>query len=108
MELVLKEQGEDIICVEIGGDFTFSESSKFREMLKRLEVKKASRIVVDLSKTDFIDSSALGMMLLLKEKADAMNAEVEISGAQGQVLQVLELSRFQDLFILGGDASSTA
>ena len=102
MELLLKEQANDIVNVEIGGDFTFSESSKFRQMLKQLEVKKVSRVVVDLSKTDFIDSSALGMLLLLKETADVMHAEVEISGAAGQVLQVLELSRFQDLFIIDG------
>ena len=88
MELVIKEPDQGKLSVHISGEFTFSDNSKFREMLEQVSLKKPGMVSVDMAETDFIDSAGLGMLLLLKEKADQLSAEVEI----------LKLSRFQDLF----------
>ena len=98
MELSIKEVGDTELEIHISDEFTFSDNSKFREMLRHVEMKKPSLISVDLGQTHFIDSAGLGMLLLLKEKADALSAEVRLANVEGQVLKVLELSRFQDLF----------
>lgn len=100
MRLSLKESEAENLEIQIQGEFSFSDNSKFREMLRQIELKKPSHICVDLTGAGFIDSAALGMLLLLKEKADQLPAAVEIKGARGQVLKVLELSRFQDLFVM--------
>lgn len=100
MELSLKEQENGAISVIISGEFSFSDSSKFREMFKNIEKSCPTHISVDLSACEMIDSAALGMLLLLKEKADQISAEVELKNAKGQVLKVLQLSRFQDLFVM--------
>lgn len=102
MELSIKESKKEpqgvILEVYVSGGFTFADNSKFREMLRHVELKKPDLVSIDLSATDFIDSAGLGMLLLLKERADALHAEVRIANANGQALKVLELSRFQDLF----------
>jgi hypothetical protein len=39
-------------------------------------------------------------MLLMKEKALSAGKEIQIKGAQGMVLQVLEVAKFDRLFTL--------
>ena len=100
MELQLKELDNHTIRLVVTGELSFADQSKFREVFKSVEANKPSHICVDLAGCDFIDSAALGMLLLLKEKADILSADVTIAGAHGQVLKVLELSRFGDLFAM--------
>jgi anti-anti-sigma regulatory factor len=57
-----------------------------------------TRYVVDLSLTDSIDSSALGMLLLLREKVGDDASRVVIHGGAGRPSEVLRLANFQRLF----------
>jgi len=55
-------------------------------------------IVIDFGEVDYLDSSALGMLLLLREKADGASKRVVLAGLQGTVKQVLEIANFGKLF----------
>lgn len=98
MKLALQEIDSQTVEADIIGDFSFSDNGKFREILKFVVEKKPQKVVVNLANTIFIDSAALGMLLLLKEQADQFKTTVELHGAIGQVKKVLELSRYQELF----------
>ena len=80
--------------------FTFSDHAIFRELLREMESKKLSQITIDLAGVDFVDSAALGMLLLLREVSTKKRAVVTISGSQGQVRKMLEISKFGQLFKL--------
>ncbi|MEO5333951.1 MAG: STAS domain-containing protein [Magnetococcus sp. YQC-5] len=56
------------------------------------------RFVVDLAGAEFIDSSALGMLLLLREMTDATGADVEIVNTRPEVLKILHTAKFEQLF----------
>jgi len=84
----------------IHGRFDFSLHSEFRKCSEEaLDVQQAREIVVNLSRVDYLDSSALGMLLVLREKAsgNARN-EVVLAGARGMVMQVLEVANFGRMF----------
>ena len=106
MKLSFKQLDDRAVQITISDEFTFSDNSKFREMLKHLDSKDIAHIRVEFADCDFVDSAALGMLLLLKERADQIPAELELANAKDQVLKVLELSRFQDLFQMTQDSSS--
>ena len=53
--------------------------------------------VVDLSRTSYLDSSALGMLLILREHAGA-DAEVTLANPAPAVREILKLSNFDQLF----------
>ena len=55
-------------------------------------------IEVNFQKVDYLDSSALGMLLLLREKVESSGKSITLSGLQGTVKQVLEIANFQRLF----------
>lgn len=91
---------KDLAVLSIRGRFDFSVHGVFRklseEALAQAEVK---RVEVNLEHVDYLDSSALGMLLLLREKAaSAGKKEVGLMGVRGVVLQVLEVANFGRLF----------
>jgi anti-anti-sigma factor len=47
---------------------------------------------------EYLDSSALGMLLILKERAGATNKRVAITNCRGAVKQVLDIANFGKLF----------
>jgi anti-anti-sigma factor len=48
--------------------------------------------------TDYIDSSALGMLLLLREHAGNDKADITISGCKDEIRKILSIANFERLF----------
>lgn len=84
--------------LHIKGTFTFSDNAKFREILSLLKDEKVASLELDLSELQFIDSAALGMLLLLHDEALKKQKRIVISSAQGQIKKMLQLSNFEEIF----------
>jgi anti-sigma B factor antagonist len=65
---------------------------RLREALAQVVPDRASRVVVDLSETDFIDSSGLGALVSGLKSARQAGGDLRIAGAGEQVLTVLSLT----------------
>lgn len=83
--------------IRINGRFDFSLHSDFRKSYKDLEVTNGEYIV-DLSGTDYIDSSALGMLLLLKEHAESQSSIVRLINFSPKIREILTIASFDKLF----------
>lgn len=57
-------------------------------------------MVIDLGRVAYLDSAALGMLLLLRDKAAAANKTVSLANGQGVVGEVLRVARFDRLFTM--------
>ncbi|MBT9612985.1 MAG: STAS domain-containing protein [Burkholderiales bacterium] len=83
----------------ISGRFDFSIHRDFRTNYEQiLGASGVRELDVDLKGVDYVDSSALGMLLLLREKAMAKNVQMKLVGTQNSVRQVLEVANFGRLF----------
>lgn len=86
-------------CVVISGRFDFQVHRDFRgAYTPLLDNAAVSEIEAEMSKVDYMDSAALGMLLLLGERAKAANKPVVLANASGTVLQVLEIANFGKIF----------
>ena len=85
------------LTIYVEGRFDFGAHQEFRDAYERID-SSPRRYVVDLKNTTYLDSSALGMLLLLREKLMAVRKEAEITGAKGAVKQVLDIANFARLF----------
>lgn len=94
---VLKESGQAII--KLVGRFDFNTHRDFRgayePLITEAEIKS---VTVDFSGVDYLDSSALGMLLMLRDKFGGANKAVELTGVRGNVKQVLDIANFGKLF----------
>ncbi len=85
----------------MSGRFDFNSHRQFRdaydEILQNPEVRE---IELDLGSVDYLDSSALGMLLLLREKTSNTGKSMMLTNCRGVVLQVLEVANFNKLFTI--------
>jgi HptB-dependent secretion and biofilm anti anti-sigma factor len=65
--------------------------------LKEADVRE---VEIDFAQVDYVDSSALGMLLMLKEKAQASSKKVTLANCRGTVKQVLDIANFGKLFAI--------
>ena len=56
-------------------------------------------IIVDFARTDYLDSSALGMLLVLRDRARSKGKAVILTSATGAVKKSLEIAHFKKLFL---------
>ena len=57
-----------------------------------------TRFVVDILEVPSIDSSALGMLLLLRDHAGGDDSDLRIINAQADVFKLLQTCKFDELF----------
>ncbi len=88
-----------IATIKVKGQFDFSQHNEFRKAYQNLSLE-GGEYVIDLAETDYLDSSALGMMLLLKEHADATSCKVKIQNARDEIQEILQIASFDKLFTL--------
>ena len=85
--------------VSLSGRFDFNRHREFRSACDPLlEDSQVQSVHVDLGQVDYMDSSALGMLLMLRDKAKSSGKTVCLANARGSVRQVLDIANFGKLF----------
>ena len=92
---IVKDEALELSLV---GKFTFSDSKTFNDVLREISNNAYKRVTIDLKLVDFIDSAALGILLLTRDKCDKSNTDLIVRNPKGQVRQMFDISRFSDLF----------
>jgi anti-anti-sigma factor len=85
------------VTVRVQGRFDFGVHKEFREATQEAK-GPGTRFVVDLAGTEYMDSSALGMLLLLREQAGGDQSDIRISNPSPEVKKILTISNFQKMF----------
>ena len=83
--------------ITVGEDFSFSSYADFRSASEGLPAA-ATSVSIDLQKATSIDSSALGMLLLMRENMEHQIPKIKITNVQPAVLEVLKLASLNTLF----------
>lgn len=93
---LLNQQSGQLI-ISVTGRFDYSLHRDFRACYENVAIE-GLQLVLDLSKAEYMDSSALGMMLLLKEHAEKCQAlAFTVSKPSPAVLKILEIANFDKL-----------
>ncbi len=93
--ILASKAADGALTIKVSGQFNFSCYKQFTDAVAG---SSAPRYVVDLSGADYMDSSALGMLLLLRDKVGQDVSRVQIVSGAGQPHEVLKLANFHRLF----------
>lgn len=93
-----------VVTIAIEGKFDYTLYRAFRESYKPYTDSGIS-YVLNLAKADYMDSSALGMLLQLREHAGGDAAQVRIVNCSPPLAKVLKIANFQRLFAIEGRVS---
>lgn len=88
--------GGNEITINVSGKFDFNVHQDFRNAYRN--EKPEASYIIKMDGTDYIDSSALGMLLLLREHAGNDKANITISGCKDEIRKILSIANFERLF----------
>jgi len=97
MAISVETGAEGKLIIKIDGRFDFGIHQDFRSAYEN-NGENVKSFIVDLRATSYLDSSALGMLLLLRDYAGGDKADVNIINASPDVLKILTISNFEQLF----------
>jgi anti-anti-sigma factor len=93
------DKDTDTLTFSIVGYFDHQVRPQFSDLLTTTH----KHYIIDFAEASAIDSAALGMLLMLKERADDQNASLTLHNASGKILRVFEISNFDKIFQLTSD-----
>ena len=89
---------KDGVEVQLSGSFTFRDHDTFFEVVSMIKTGYNKKMVFNFADCDFLDSAALGMLVIAHDEAAAKEVTLSIKGAKGKVKDVLYAARFDTLY----------
>lgn len=86
-----------VLTIAVQGRFDFSSLQAFRNTYEKIEVKPKA-YVIDLKEAEYLDSSALGMLLALRDYAGGDNADVRVINCNPDIKKILVITKLDELF----------
>jgi anti-anti-sigma factor len=87
------------LVINVAGRFDFSAHQDFRSAYEDAKCEPKS-YAIDMSDATYLDSSALGMLLLLRDHAGGDEAAIRIVNCNDDVKKILVISNFGRLFTI--------
>lgn len=88
----------DTVVINLPAKFDFAHYKIFHSDIESTLKRKPSIIVIDFSKVLYMDSSALGMLVLLSKK-NSSATKLQIKGAFGVAKDILMMANMDKIFV---------
>ena len=90
---------DDVTLIEVGGQLIVGNRQLLKEqVLAKLE-RGDRKFIVDFSKTDYIDSSGLGVLVTLSKKIREQGGQLSLVSLSEDLRTLFELTKLDTLFI---------
>jgi HptB-dependent secretion and biofilm anti anti-sigma factor len=91
----------DRAVIRLAGRFDFNEHRAFKAAYEPYLQQAAIKTVeINMAGIDYLDSSALGMMMLMRERSQVQGKAVVLSSPNSTVAQILDIANFSKLFTI--------
>ena len=91
---IKKELSKEQIILQINGPIEGQSGETFQQYLNELLASPYKIIIFDLSKSDCIDSSSLGKILLFRHQLKNQKRSLQIRGCSDQLYDIFKLIMF--------------
>ena len=91
-------QSDSVTVVDVEGQLIVGNRQELKQkVLEELE-NGARKVVVDFTKTGYIDSSGLGVLVSLSKKIREQGGELRLAGLNEDLRTLFELTKLDPLF----------
>ena len=88
---------EGVMVFVVAGEINISTSP---ELKKQFEKQPAKKVVVDLEKVNYIDSSGLATLVEILKKTKSQGGSLGLSGLSDKVKSLFEITKLDKLFLV--------
>ena len=96
MEVKLVDR-EGVAVFQVEGEINISTSPDFKKNFEKLPSPK---IIVDLEKVSYVDSSGLATLVEILKKSKAQGVQLALSGMSDKVKSLFEITKLDKLFTI--------
>ena len=89
---ITQEVHDKKVTLKLEGNFTYTQRKSFQEMLKAVSTDGIAEIMIDLSQVAFLDSAALGLLMITHRQLQAEKRTLSLAYPQPTVRQIIELA----------------
>jgi stage II sporulation protein AA (anti-sigma F factor antagonist) len=100
------ENAGDVVVAKLAGRLDSSSASTAEEQLTPLIANSAPRLVIDLSKLEYISSAGLRVLLLVARKVQQAQGKLALFGLAPGVRDVFSISGFDTIFAVRDDSAA--
>lgn len=95
-----EEQSGVVVVLQVTGRIDSTTAPMLGERLVAMLGSAGSRVVVELSRLDYISSAGFRVLLLAAKRAEQTASKLVLCGVSGKVRQLFDLGGFLDLFTI--------
>ena len=99
MDLLAEQRGEILVVHAMQDRIDAACAVQFKDRMRELTQLPTPRVVLDMSRVNFLDSSGLGAVVAVM-KALAPDRRLELSGLTNTVQKVFRLTRMDSIFTI--------
>ena len=92
---------KNVLWLEPVGDLDLALCPELRETVFRAIDGGARHILFDLARTDFIDSSGLGLLLTIYKRVAPLGGTVRVERATPRVYKIFHLAGLDEILAIG-------
>jgi len=89
---------KQIYIVDVKGDMDLYNAHELKNVVNKLIEKGISRIVINLEKVDYIDSSGVGALIHIFTSVKRNGYNLRIANVHGSVAKVIKLTKLMGYF----------
>jgi anti-sigma B factor antagonist len=89
---------DDVQVFELTGSLDIATSPTVRAALTEASERGSHRLIVDLTRVDFLDSTGLGALIGGQRRAKEFGGEVRLVAKEGQILRLLRITGLLKVF----------
>ncbi|MCP4355721.1 MAG: STAS domain-containing protein [Proteobacteria bacterium] len=90
----------NVAIIMIDEDFNFETHKSFRNAVKESLELGAKEIILEFEKVEYMDSTALGLLMVAKDTATEADCKIKLKSVSGYARKILEMSQFDQKFEL--------
>lgn len=99
MSIEVKGNGADgEITLTMGKSFDFNCVHDFRTAYESIKVESGVPVIIDMRSTQYMDSSALGMLINMHKFFSGDSVVIKIVNSSEQIKKIFTISRFDKKF----------
>ncbi|WP_223809216.1 STAS domain-containing protein [Nocardiopsis listeri] len=104
MELKISSRSQDdVVVVTVGGEVDLYTAPQLRDELVGSLEEGTRRLLVDMSRTEFCDSTGISVLLAAMKRAREKGGDLEIVAPRPAVMKVLEVTGLHEVFAIHSD-----
>ncbi|WP_079403555.1 STAS domain-containing protein [Streptomyces sp. 3211] len=86
--------------LQVIGDLDYDTSAELRDLLADLPLKPGQRLVLDLARMEFCDSSGISALIAARNHAQSAGADIALAAVPANTLRVLRVVGLDQVFPL--------